>query len=187
MQNKSIILFLFYHVRCQKGKLGQSSLGAKYPSLLRRRWRWDWNCCRAAEHAEQKHWNLFLFYLAKPARITYGTKRQAWTDLIRGYWPFHLEPWGLIHQPMLLTNRRKPTLGFTCWLPHSPTHAFDQHMKLTLGFTFWLPRSNTYHGVWHTHCAWFIVHDLVVLPQSVPTKSLSVPQDFDHKRSRICG
>jgi hypothetical protein len=83
---------------------------------------------------------------------------------------------------MLLTNRRNPTLGFTCWLPHSPTHAFNQHMKLTLEFTFWLPRSNTNEGVWHTLCAL-----LVVLPQSVPTKSVSVPQDFDRKRSRICG
>jgi hypothetical protein len=32
-------------------------------------------------------------------------KCKAWTDLIRGYSPFHLEPWGLIHQPMLLTNK----------------------------------------------------------------------------------
>jgi hypothetical protein len=139
-RTKVLYYFLFYlekqaePCKVPKGKLRQSSVGAKYPSLL---WRWwDWNCCRATEHAEQKHWNLFLFYLTKPPRITYGTKRQAWTDLIRGYWQFHLEPCGLIHQPMLLTNRRKPILGFTCCLPHSPTHVFYQHMKLTLGFTF---------------------------------------------------
>lgn len=92
------------HVRCKKGKLGQSSLGAKYPSLLRRR-RWDWNCCRAAEHAEQ---NIEIYFCStrqnqqesrmaqkgKPGQISLGGIHR-FTSNLRGsfinpcFWPTH--------------------------------------------------------------------------------------------------
>jgi hypothetical protein len=46
------------------------------------------------QNMQNKNNDLFLFYLAKPARITYGTKRQAWTDPMRGNLPFSLGTFG---------------------------------------------------------------------------------------------